>query len=110
MKIRNGFVSNSSSSSFCIFGLSFPTGELNSIEENFEDNIWNLTYDVNLECYNGLDKYYDEICIGIDMTSLPRDKTLDEIEVEVQEKLKNIFPKEFEIGKLKIIVDGGYQG
>lgn len=28
MKIRNGFVSNSSSSSFCIFGVEYPLSEL----------------------------------------------------------------------------------
>lgn len=35
MKVRNGFVSNSSSSSFCIYGIRFNERDFNDVIENF---------------------------------------------------------------------------
>jgi hypothetical protein len=87
MKIRSGFVSNSSSSSFCIFGvvISERTEEIDNIL--WEDR---ETESICLECNNGLDEYGDCLIVGIDPRNIDRSKTLDQIAEEVVEKLKKL--------------------
>lgn len=81
MKIRIGFVSNSSCVSFAIFGVhvtDVTRDEENEMEEKAEEA--------------GLDTHCDHVdydfgyYIGISAENMPRDKTLNEIEQELLEK------------------------
>ena len=56
MKIRNGFVSNSSSSSFCIFGCYLTNEQYDELYEKFNSN----KLDNNIEFF----KNYDYALIG----------------------------------------------
>ena len=82
-----GFVSNSSSSSFCIYGTTVdPTGD----EEEYE-TMESKAYDVGLEMYypEGYDTYY----IGKSTSSCPDDKTMGQFKKEVAELIKKHFGK-----------------
>lgn len=89
MKIRNGFVSNSSSTSFCIYGMyiedSNDLGELNEIEK--------LIHKVGLEIYYS----YEDICvfIGKSWSSIKDEQTGKQFKDEIEEKLKKTFPDLF---------------
>ena len=76
MKIRNGFVSNSSSSSFCIYGTSVD------IDGNIEEMIENT----GLEIHN----YYDTIYVGRSWSSIKDDETGAQFKESVNKALKNL--------------------
>jgi len=94
MKIRNGFVSNSSSSSFCLYGYHVNDNE-EFIEEikNYidSDKLNEIVYDeyyidsYSLESYikddmiSVISDYDDDIFIGVNNISIPEDMTLIQI-------------------------------
>jgi hypothetical protein len=82
MKIRQGFVSNSSSSSFCIFGI-----YLN--ENNYED-VCELEKKIEEE---GLEMKYtpsDDIVVGRSYSTIKDDETGLQFKESVKEKLKKL--------------------
>lgn len=101
MKIRTGFVSNSSSSSFCIYGASFDTDELVTILKNIADVDTeglepyeiinkievNLT---NLRCYTCPSD--DGACIGRSWTDVNDDETGLQFKTSIQEELNKLIP------------------
>ena len=79
MKIRMGFVSNSSTTSFCLYGIRVP----GKLEEEFSLKDTKL----QVECFNPiLDK--DEICIGMGLTEMKEDETKAEFKKRVEALLK----------------------
>lgn len=113
MKIRTGFVSNSSSSSFTIFGLKFNVDELAElfnvvpkIPEEFNNIVHinkNEVVKAVLEilnkkitkklaiCIDSSEDGINEIYIGWEPNSLPQDKTLKEMESWIRtEVLKDL--------------------
>lgn len=99
MKIRNGFVSNSSSSSFCLFGIFISDDKVSSYidlkEENDYDDI-DLYY---LEDYPNLEVYhpdgFDGWFIGKSPANMSDNQTLNEFKQEIvnefkHKKIKNI--------------------
>ncbi len=104
MKIRSGFVSNSSSSSFCILGL-----EVN--EDTFEkvDSISYSQRDANsLESHYGI-SCEDQRYIGFCPEKMQENETLDQFKdriVEAASKLNISIDKK----SLSWITDGGYNG
>ena len=106
MKIRNGFVSNSSSSSFCIYGASLEFDELveklketdiiseeklNEIIDNEydeqEEEILNIIDDnSNLEVY----QYDDDVWIGRSWSSIADDETGGEFKESIKAELEKL--------------------
>lgn len=118
MKVRNGFVSNSSSSSFCLFGVCKNRDEWNKIlggdvEEGYTgDKIDYLLSDSFLSYAFGLSDYSDDdIIVGAEPEVHRenfKDKTFVEYEEIIQEEIKKIFG----VGEYNLDYhsDGGYCG
>ena len=100
MKIRNGFVSNSSSSSFCIVGATF--GRNVDIEKYIDEKIVESDdYECPSEYLNELNLDYQPgtdygLVVGVDITDMKMDETkrefLDRVEVKIREALPK-YPK-----------------
>jgi len=104
MKIRNGFVSNSSSSSFCIYGASFEMGELiekvktlgliteDKIEE-YEDDQYELMeiLDEKLDLNMEFDYENEYVWIGRPWSSIGDDETGRQFKDDVEAKIEKNF-------------------
>ena len=107
MKIRMGFVSNSSSSSFCIVGVVVN-------DSNFGENIdietlENKAWDNKLNVERGIANYYEKSIIGLCIYNMKDNQTLGEFKDLIYEKLKNIGYVDKK-DKIDILIDGGYDG
>ena len=112
MKIRVGFVSNSSTSSFCIYGVYFNSGELTriittpyikakilltSINKDETDSNKIKNYDLIEEILNTFPEidleYYcpegsDGVYVGRDWTSIQDEQTAGEFKKSIRETIK----------------------
>ena len=99
MKIRTNYVSNSSSSSFCVLGVVCP--------EDYDIN--------NYKCGNllteesGIYDYYGKIIFGARPNEMNDDETLMEFKTRIVEEMKKC-GLEITIEDLRWIKDGGYDG
>lgn len=101
MKIRAGFVSNSSSSSFCIYGAAIETENLESLINKLGIK---LEYDVEEEKYDALEKIAEKIELGLfgdeyyignyffglSLTQMEMDETMRQFQEKIDAKLKMI--------------------
>ena len=108
MKIRRGFVSNSSSCSFCIYGVSIEPQKLceklveNGIELTKEDK--EDIYDwfdskknkltEKLEIQYGPEYGEGDLYIGKEWNSIPDDQTGKEFKKEIEEKIGKLIGKD----------------
>lgn len=110
MKIRNGFVSNSSSSSFCIYGISIDYDNTVITSDDVEDlleYVDDLADKLSLESACGISDYRDEIFIGLEPDTIFErypDKTI----TEIKDIIANIFKENNISGTPQWYVDGGY--
>jgi hypothetical protein len=102
MKIRTGFVSNSSSSSFCIYGCCFETSEIEEIlKEKYSDKSEDEISDMicedlgSEEMFKNLDVITDYECgnvwIGRSWSKITDDETGRQFKESITSKLKEIF-------------------
>ena len=93
MKVRIGFVSNSSTTSFCIYGVLLDEAELverlNLSEEGISDTIYELADKNNLYCTMPPDS--GEYYLGVDWPEIGDKETGAEFKKRVAKKLKEVF-------------------
>lgn len=113
MKIRNGYVSNSSSSSFCILGVELPgyseiSGNVGNLTRDRYDEIKDGAFDGDLTMYSGIADYSEESTfIGKYPSSMKDDETLLEFKERILKEINSI-GFEFTINDIAWYVDGGY--
>jgi hypothetical protein len=93
MKIRHGFVSNSSTTSFCIYGTWIDLPEPTFEQEEDEDNAYEDMYDF---CNtNGLECHYmegvDGCAVGLTPRSIKDNETGGDFKLRVKEKISKLF-------------------
>ena len=98
MKIRNGYVSNSSSSSFCVLGItqSALLRKNPKMAEAFENDETDMEEYLGInwrtdeiEVVSGLDEYYDDRVVGLPAKAMKDDETLLDFKKRVVEFFKN---------------------
>lgn len=117
MKLRKGFVSNSSSSSFAIFGIEESASTLAEMlsekmekkalpdgvdPEDAEDEIDSWSVKEIIE-EKGLSCYDDEggtLYVGLDVFGMEEDETKRQFKARISAKLKEVFGKDFTIDYL----------
>lgn len=111
MKHRFGFVSNSSSSSFCILGIPVTSEQFEEVGINEPWDSYDKLKELGLNLERGIDTYYEEWVIGINPNSLLHDKgnlSINKIREEVRDNLSKLFNKEIDIEEVQFRSDGGH--
>lgn len=102
MKIRQGFVSNSSSSSFCIFGI--VLSDFGCTWKRDTSKLEGLNYE------NGIGDYYeDDLIIGFHADKILKYEKVSKFKQDIVDKLKKIKP-DITIDDIECHTDGGYNG
>ena len=122
MKFRQGFVSNSSTTSFCICGISTNEEQLEdwlkdkvSEEEKEEDDyeVYDIVEELcdkeGLSVHAEPDSYYS-YWIGLDIQKLDDNETLKDFKNKTKEKLKRIFGDNIDKKIINIIEKAWHDG
>jgi hypothetical protein len=104
MKTRQGFVSNSSSSSFCILGVEIDSKTEGIIEKNRSDALKSA----GVVVMNSISRD-DGVFVGIDVTTMNDDETPRQLKRRLVDSLHTI-GVDIDIHKVGFIEDGGYNG
>jgi len=113
MKTRISFVSNSSSSSFCIMGILCEKDTEAELFEGFDESKHSFYDDYfdgsDLEVRDGIEEFYGNYVVGKDVTFMKPDETRQEFRQRVFDALK---AKGFTgtLDDVDFRVDGGYEG
>ena len=90
MKIRTGFVSNSSSSSFCIYGAKLSKELIKKIEETNKefDCIWEIFEHEKM--FYGVECNYSQVCVGLRYDKIGDDETGKEFKERVAKRIEEV--------------------
>lgn len=107
MKIRNGFVSNSSSSSFCIYGVSLDSG----VNLDFlPQGKWGDPEIEGLEIHRCPDFSDFGVYIGRSWNTVKDDETGAMFKKDIEDKLKEAFKDKMELPKCETHSEAWYDG
>lgn len=104
MKIRSGFVSNSSSSSFCILGVEVDNETYNKVS----DLPYKERTSTTLDAQSGI-SYEDVYYLGYNPEKMREDETLSQFKDRIVTEAAKLGIT-VEKKKLSWITDGGYNG
>ena len=97
MKVRTGFVSNSSSSSFLLYGISFSSLEELGIEVDREAEDFDGEYEMIEEVFKGLDVEmpcdYDTSYVGLSWSKVGDDETGAQFKARVKKLVTDAIVK-----------------
>jgi hypothetical protein len=96
MKVRHGFVSNSSTTSFCIYGI-YVYEDIDILLKKYDvDDIGNLCHILREKTGLSVYEMYDDdsIYIGREFCDIGENETGGEFKKNTREKIKEIFGKE----------------
>lgn len=100
MKVRKGFVSNSSSTSFCIVGVQYSEEEYEKIEQQ--------VFETPELCGTRITEY-DPFTVGLHINKMLDTETLGEFKKRSLDLINKI-DKTITIKDIGIHIDGGYDG
>ena len=103
MKIRMGFVSNSSSSSFCIVGYSIDSDKFDDY-----DDLYEIFKPSKLVCSRGISDYSDSYIIGKYIENMKDDETLLDFKKGILKEIQDYYDTNVSLKDIEIFVDGGY--
>lgn len=106
MKRRAGFVSNSSSTSFCIFGVIID----DAWDDDIENVIWRDESGSSLIVERGVDEYYNTNFVGVDPNEIKNSETFGEFKIRVAKNISKVVGVDVSIDSLKYYTDGGRDG
>jgi len=104
MKTRSGFVSNSSSSSFCILGVSIDAATADKLEGEWRKDPKQGRVHIEYDISGG-----DGVYVGISAASIKDDETPRQIKRELIDALHSV-GVDVGLDKVGWIEDGGYNG
>jgi hypothetical protein len=99
MKIRSGFISNSSSSSFCILGKTITNDDYDKV-----DSVASKILSTHIALSGGDDRY-----VGASPERMKDDETLAQFKQRIVTELKTV-DISATTAELEWITDGGYNG
>lgn len=109
MKIRNSFVSNSSSCSFCLFGCWIEYDKENPDQfYNIEGGALKGT-ELSAECIGSV-RDYGGFNLGMSPSKMKNEETVLEFKQRVLEAINKVLGEELTLKSLDWHVDGGYDG
>lgn len=108
MKIRSGFVSNSSSSSFCILGVVVGDKVTDEVYEAIDNASWGKDkVKTCVRCVRGIDSYYEQNLVGAEPDEMNDDETLGQFKARVVAELQKFGATTITVNDLSWCLDGG---
>jgi hypothetical protein len=105
MKVRTGHISNSSTTSFCIYGIVLEGDEA----EELDGKIWKMEPGSRLDSH-GIDQWLPGTVFGLELTKMKGDETRNEFNERVRQLLSEALEREVEPTELGLEQGGWYDG